>query len=136
LNTCKNIGLAVNTRKTKYLEVGRHRGMRVNEQIRIGSNSYERVKPFTYLGSLLTIPRRLRWISCAARMEESRSVFKMFRGKPTRKRASGKPRRKWEDNIRVDLKEIGINTRNWVDSIQDRDYWRTLVNATLNLRVP
>ena len=42
----------------------------------------------------------------------------------------------WEDNIRMDLKEIGINTRNWGDSAQDRGYWRTLVNAALNLRVP
>ena len=48
----------------------------------------------------------------------------------------GRPRRKWEDNIRTDLEEIGINTGNWVDSAQDRDYWRALVNAGLNLRVP
>ena len=47
----------------------------------------------------------------------------------------GKPRRRWEDNIKIYLKEIGINTRNWVDSFQDRDYWRALVNAELNLRV-
>ena len=43
---------------------------------------------------------------------------------------------RWADNIRMDLKEIGINTRNWVDSAQDGDYWRTLVNAALNLRFP
>ena len=49
---------------------------------------------------------------------------------------SGRPRRRWEDNIRMDLEEIGINTRNWVDSAQDRNYWRTLVNVVLNLRVP
>jgi hypothetical protein len=42
--------------------------------------------------------------------------------------------RRWEDNIRMDLKEIGINTRNWFDSVQDRDYWRALVNAALNPR--
>ena len=47
----------------------------------------------------------------------------------------GRPRRRWEDNIRMDLKEIGINTRNWVDSAQVRDYWRALVNE-LNLLVP
>ena len=45
-------------------------------------------------------------------------------------------RRRWKDNIRMDLEEIGINAGNWVDSAQDRDYWRTLVNAALNLRVP
>ena len=49
---------------------------------------------------------------------------------------TGRPRRRWEDNIRMDLKEIDINTRNWLGSAQDMDYWRTLVNAALNLRVP
>ena len=80
--------------------------------------------------------RRLRWAGHAARMEEGRSTFKILTGKPTGKRPLGRPRRSWEDNIRMDLEEIGITTRNWVDSAQDRDYWRTLVNGTLNLRVP
>ena len=48
----------------------------------------------------------------------------------------GRPRRRWEDNIRMDLEEIGINEGNWVYSAQDRDYWRALVNAAFNLRVP
>ena len=69
-------------------------------------------------------------------MEEGRSDFKILTGKPTGKRPLGRPRRRWEDNIRMDIKEIGINTRNWVDSAQDRNYWRALVNVTLNLRVP
>ena len=56
--------------------------------------------------------------------------------KDTEKRPSGRPRRSWEDNIRMDLEEISINAENWVDSAQDRDYWRALVNAALNLRVP
>ena len=47
----------------------------------------------------------------------------------------GRPRRRWEDNIRMDLEEIGINAGNWVDSAHDRNYWRALVNAALNLRV-
>ena len=54
----------------------------------------------------------------------------------TGKRPLGRPRRIWEDNIRMDLKEIGINERNWVDSAQDRYYWRSLVKAAMNLRVP
>ena len=54
LNACKDIGLAVNTGKTKYIEIGRHRGMIANAHIKIGSNSYEKVKTFKYLGSLLT----------------------------------------------------------------------------------
>ena len=57
-------------------------------------------------------------------------------GKPTGKRPLVRPRRRWEDNIRMDLEEIGINAGNWVDSAQDRNYWRALVNAALNLRVP
>ena len=69
-------------------------------------------------------------------MEESRSAFKILTGKPTGKRPLGRPRRRWEDNIRMDLEEKGINECKWVDSDQDRDYWRALVNAALNLRVP
>ena len=69
-------------------------------------------------------------------MEKDRSAFKNLTGKPTGKRPLGRPRRRWEDNIRMDLEEIGINAGNWVDSAQDRNYWRTLVNAALNLRVP
>ena len=68
-------------------------------------------------------------------MEDDKSSFKILTGKPTGKILYGRPRRRWEDNFRMDLKEIGINTRNWVDLAQDRDYWRTYVNATLNLRV-
>ena len=69
-------------------------------------------------------------------MAEGRSAFKISTGKPTRKRHLGRPRRRWEDNIRMDLEEIGINAGNWVDSAQDRDYWRAPVNAALNPRVP
>ena len=69
-------------------------------------------------------------------MEEGRSAFKILTGKPTEKRPLGRPRLRWKGNIRMDLKEIGVNTRSWVDSAQDRDYWRSLVNAALNLRVP
>ena len=54
----------------------------------------------------------------------------------TEKIPLGRPRRRWEDNIRMDLREIDINARNWVDSAQDRDYWRALVNVELNLQVP
>jgi hypothetical protein len=80
--------------------------------------------------------RRLRWAGHVVRMEESRSTFIILIGKPTGKRPLEGPRRTWEDNIRMGLKEIGINARNWVDSAQDRDYWRVVVNAALNLRAP
>ena len=59
--------------------------------------------------------RRLRWAGHVARMEEGRSAFKILTGKPSGKRPLVRPRRRWEDNIIMDLKEIGINTRNWVD---------------------
>ena len=69
-------------------------------------------------------------------MEAGRSAFKILTGKPTGKRPSGRLRRRWEDTIRMDLKEMGINTRNLVDSAQGKDYWRALVTAVWNLWVP
>ena len=77
--------------------------------------------------------RRLSWAGHVARMEKVRSAFKILAGKPTGKRTLGRPGRRWEDNIRMNLREMGVNTRNWVDSFLD--YWRALVNAT-NLQVP
>ena len=74
--------------------------------------------------------RRLRWAGHVTRKEEGRSAFKILTGKP--KRPLGRPRRRWERNIRMDLEEMG----NWVDSAQDRNYCRALVNTALNLRVP
>ena len=68
-------------------------------------------------------------------MEEGRRVSN-FNRYPAGKIPLVCPRRRWEDNIRVHLKEIGVNRRNWVDSDQDRDYWRALVNVALNLRAP
>ena len=69
--------------------------------------------------------RRLRWAGQVAR-EEGRSVLKILTGIPVGKRPFGRPRRRWGDNIKMYLKEIGINTRNWADLAQDRDYWRAL----------
>ena len=80
--------------------------------------------------------RRLTWAGHIARMEEGRSAFKLLSGKPTGKIPLGSPRHRWEDTIRMDLKEISINTRNWVASAKDRDYWRAFVNAALKIRVP
>ena len=80
--------------------------------------------------------RRLRWAGHVAKMEESRSAFKILTGKPTGNRPLGRPRRRWEDNIRMDLEDTSINAGNWVDSAQDRNYWRALVNAALKLLVP
>jgi hypothetical protein len=69
-------------------------------------------------------------------VEEARSAFKTLTGPPTGKRPLGRHRRRWEDNISVDPKGIGISTMYEVDSAQDRGYWRVFVNAALNLQVP
>jgi hypothetical protein len=80
--------------------------------------------------------RRLRWAGYVARMEEGSTAFKILTATLAGKRPLGRPKRRWENNIRIDLKGIGINSRNWVGSTQNMDYWRALVNAALNLRVP
>ena len=67
-------------------------------------------------------------------MEEGRSAFKILRGKPTGK--IPRHRRRWEDDTRMDFEDIGINARNWVDSAQERDFWRAPVYAAFNLWVP
>ena len=66
--------------------------------------------------------RRLRWAGHVARMEEGRSAVKILTGKPIGKRPLGRPRRRREDEVRMDLKKMGVNPRNWVDSAQDRNY--------------
>ena len=76
--------------------------------------------------------RRLRCAGHVARMEEGRSAFRSLTGKTTGRRPLGSHRRRQEENIRMNLKQIHINTRGWVDLAHDRDYWRALLNATLN----
>ena len=80
--------------------------------------------------------RRLRRAGHEAKMIEGNSAFKILTGTPTGKRLLGRTKHRWEDNIRMVFEEIGINTRNWVESAEGRDYWRDLVNVALKLRVP
>jgi len=80
--------------------------------------------------------RRMRWAGHAARMGEGRDVYRVLVGKPAGKRTLGKPRRRWEDNITMDLQEMGCVGMDWIELAQDRDSWRALVNAVMNLRVP
>ena len=80
--------------------------------------------------------RRLRWAGDVAKMEEDRTAFKILIVTPAGKKPLGRPRRRWEDNIRIYFKEMSINMRNWVDLALGRDYLIALVNAALNLRVP
>ena len=69
-------------------------------------------------------------------MEERRGLYKVLVGKPEGKRPLGRLRRRWENNINLDLQEVGCRGMDWIDLVQDRDRWRALVNAVMNLRVP
>ncbi|KAJ4440775.1 hypothetical protein ANN_10621 [Periplaneta americana] len=80
--------------------------------------------------------RRLRWTGHVARMGESRNAYRVLVGRPEGKRPLGRPRRRWEDNIKMDLREVGYDDRDWINLAQDRDRWRAYVRAAMNLRVP
>jgi len=71
-----------------------------------------------------------------ARVGEKRGVYRFLLGKPEGRRPVGGPRRRWTDNIRMDLQEVGCGYMNWIGMAQDRDRWRTLVSAVMSLRVP
>ena len=79
---------------------------------------------------------RMRWAGHVARMGEERGVYRVLVGKLEGRRPLGRPRRRWEDNIRMDLQEVGCGYMDWIGLAQDRDRWRTLVSAVMNLRVP
>jgi hypothetical protein len=69
-------------------------------------------------------------------MGEGRCAYRVFMGRPEGRRPLGRPRRRWEDNIKMDLQEVGWGGMNWIDMAQDRDRWRALVSAVMNLWVP
>ena len=77
--------------------------------------------------------RRMRWAGHVARMGEERRVYRVLVGKPEEKRPLGRPRRRWVVNIRMDLQEVGCGYMDWIGLAQDRDRWRTLVSAVMNL---
>ena len=80
--------------------------------------------------------RRMRWAGHVARIGERRGVCRVLVGKPEGKRPLGRPRRRWENNIKMDLQEVGCGGMDWIELAQDRDRWWALVTAVVNLRVP
>jgi hypothetical protein len=80
--------------------------------------------------------RRMRWAGYVARMGEKRNAYRILVGNPEGKRPLGRPRRRWVDNIKMDLREIAWDGGDWIDLAQDKDQWRALVRAVMNLRVP
>ena len=80
--------------------------------------------------------RRMRWTGHVARMVEEKGVYRVLVGKVEGKRPLGRPRRRWVDNIMMDLQEVGCGYMDWIGLARDRDRWRTLVSAVMNLRVP
>ena len=80
--------------------------------------------------------RRMRWAGHVARTGEERGVYSVLLGKPEGRRQLGRPRRRWVDKIRMDLQEMGCGYMDWIGLVQDRDRWRTLVSAVMNLRAP
>ena len=80
--------------------------------------------------------RRMKWAGHVARMGEKRGVYRVLVGKPEGRRPLGRPRRRWVNNIRINLQEVGCGYMDWIRLARDRDRWRTLVSAVMNLRVP
>jgi len=80
--------------------------------------------------------RGMRWVGHVALMGEEREVYRILLGKPEGKRPLRRPRRRWVDNIRMDLQEVVWRYMDWIGLAQDRDSWRTLVSAVMNFRVP
>jgi hypothetical protein len=80
--------------------------------------------------------RRMRWAGHVAHMGEGTVVHRVLLGKPEGRRPLGRPRRRWEGNIKMDLEEVGGCCEDWMERAQDRDRWRALVSTVMNFQVP
>ena len=98
----------------------------------------EELRDLYYLTNIVRVvkSRRMRWAGHVALMGQGREVYRVLVGKPEGKRPLGRPRRRWGDNIKMDLQEVGGDCGDWMELAQDRDRWRALVSTVMNLRVP
>jgi hypothetical protein len=78
----------------------------------------------------------MRWAGCVARIGERRGLYRVLVLKPEGKRTLGRPMLRWEDNIKMDIQKVGCGDMDWIELAQNRDRWRALVTAVMNLRVP
>jgi len=85
---------------------------------------------------MMIISRKIRWTGVVVCMGERRGIYRVLVGKPERKRPLGRPRCRWEDNIKMDLREVRCGGMDWIELAEDRDRWYALVNAVMNLWVP
>ena len=80
--------------------------------------------------------RSVRWAGHVTRVGERRDLYRVLLGKPEGKKPLGRPKRRWENSVKIDLQEVGCWSKDWIELAQDRDMWRALVNPVMNLRVP
>jgi hypothetical protein len=114
---CYSLGVFVNKCRGEYLDL-------IQNKLYSSPNIIRQIKS-----------RRMRWTGLVARMGEERKVYRVLMGKPEVKSPLERPRRRWEDGIRMDLREIVWGSVDWIQLAQDRDRWRALVNTVMNLRV-
>jgi hypothetical protein len=138
---CKTLSLSL--REKHRLRVSENRVLKIFGPKREEDGSWRKLH-IDELRSLYSSPnivrviqsRRMRWAGHVARMGEGKGVYRVLVGRPKGKRPLGRPRRRWEDNTKIDLREIGIYGVNWIRLAQDSVQWRDFVSTVMNLRVP